>query len=175
MTCPEWPPIGLPPPPSRTSRRPDGTAAPGTFATASRCRRRGGPPCARHRSKRAAGQRAVQGRGWRNPRRQRQSRHCVRVVAAVKLRTGGVLTTRPRCSRAPPRLVPVDGEARPDERAVEGRGDHNRAAGVDPGAAAAGARGNGSDGRIAIRSRDPTGGYHAGDRAADAGRCNVDP
>jgi len=50
--------------------------------------------------------------------------------------------------RPPPRPVALDREAPPGERAVQGGGRDDGAAGVDPGAAAAGAGGLGSPGQL---------------------------
>lgn len=57
--------------------------------------------------------------------------------------------------RPPPRRVALNGEAPLGERAVEGRGDDDGTAGVDPGAETARARGRGPDGRVATARPDP--------------------
>ena len=76
QTCRRWPPIGQPPPLSRTSRSPHGGVAPGTPANASRCRRRTRLRRLRHPLRPGAGHRGGLDRGSPHPesRRRRPSR-----------------------------------------------------------------------------------------------------
>jgi hypothetical protein len=87
------------------------------------------------------------------------------------------LPSAQRGGRPPPRPPVLDSEAPPGEREVQSRHGDLGAARVDPGAAAAGARGHGPSGRLIATGSTPSGhrrlGVPAGKPAVSTGAVDI--